>query len=506
MDLKTKRSAPPVRMSAQERLCYDPNRSAAALTLNHARWFFGNQAPLERIHKRRSTLIDRELNRVLGPFDVTCVVVGSIIGVGIFFVPSEVAEAAGSGRLTMIAWACGGAIALMGALTFAELGGLYPNTGGQYEVLRDAYGSLPAFLFVFCNATAIQTGGLAIIATICAKHLALAASGSVPETASLIVLASALIVGLVAANTIGVKWGAGIQNVTACAKVATLLVVTLLALLVTPGDVDPSMAEPGDAAATSRFGVIGVVFAALVPAFFAFGGWQQALWVAGEVRGAQRNVPRGIVVGMIVVVLTYLLVNWAYLHLLGYQGVVDSEALASDAVAGVWPGGGERVIAAAVALSAFGVLNALLLAGPRLLYGMARDGRFFKLFATASERFGTPIRAILVLGIISLGLLIAAGEDVVGKLLTGVVFVDGIFFVLTGLALFVLRRTRPAAARPMRVPWYPVVPILFVLGELGIVIGAYASPENRSAVRIGLAWIAAGAVLYLACFRGRRAA
>ena len=442
---------------------------------------------------------------MLGPFDVTCVVVGSIIGVGIFFTPSQVAEAAGSGRLTMIAWACGGAIALMGALTFAELGGLYPNTGGQYQVLRDAYGPLPAFLFVFCNATAVQTGGMAIIATICAKYLALAISGAVPGTVGLMVLASALIVGLVAANVIGVKWGAGIQNVTACAKVATLVVVALLAMFVETDGAGNSSGEHSPAA-TSRFGVIGVIFAALVPAFFAFGGWQQALWVAGEVRGAQRNVPRGIVVGMIIVVLAYLMVNWAYLHLLGHQGVVDSQALAADAVGRVWPGGGGRVIAAAVALSAFGVLNALLLAGPRLLFGMARDGRFFKSFATASERFGTPIRAILLLGILSLGLLIAAGEDVVGKLLTGVVFVDGIFFVLTGIALFVLRRTRPTAARPMRVPGYPVVPILFVLGELGIVIGAYANPDNRSAVVIGLAWIAAGAVLYLTCFRGRRTA
>ncbi|MCH7701174.1 MAG: amino acid permease, partial [Planctomycetes bacterium] len=201
--------APSVGMFAPQRLCYDPYRRTAALSLNCTGLCFGNRAPLETIHKRRSTLIDRELKRVLGPFDVTCVVVGSIIGVGIFFVPSEVAHAAGSGRLTMIAWACGGAIALMGALTFAELGGLYPNTGGQYEVLRDAYGPLPAFLFVFCNATAVQTGGMAIIATICAKYLALAVSGAVPGTVGLIFLASALIVGLVAANAIGVRWGAG---------------------------------------------------------------------------------------------------------------------------------------------------------------------------------------------------------------------------------------------------------------------------------------------------------
>ena len=296
------------------------------------------------------------LKRVLGPIDATCVVVGAIIGVGIFFTPSQVAEIAGSGRVALLAWAVGGAIALAGALTFAELGGLYPRTGGQYEILRDAYGPLPGFLYVFCNATAIQAGAIAIIAVVCSQHLAGALGKEITSTVHLISISSILIVGLTMANAAGVRWGVGIQNLTVLAKVATLLVVTLLAASAAPAAFETA-AEATEGGAESP-GLVRLIFMALVPAFFAFGGWQHALWIAGEVRQPRRNVPLSIVGGVMVVVIVYLLVNWAYLRLLGYEGVTGSTALAADAVARVWPGAGRQIVAAAVAISAFGVLNA----------------------------------------------------------------------------------------------------------------------------------------------------
>jgi APA family basic amino acid/polyamine antiporter len=431
--------------------------------------------------------------------DATCIVVGAIIGVGIFFTPGRVALLAGSGHLALLAWAAGGAIALLGALTFAELGGLYPRAGGQYEILRDAYGVLPAFLFVFCNATAIQAGATAIIAIVCAQNLAIAAGGSLDGLA-LMLVAALLITGLVVANGVGVQWGSGIQNVTVFAKVGTLIVVTLLAATL------GSAPLAGDASAFAPsaigLGVFGAIFAALVPALFSFGGWQHALWMAGEVRRPRRDVPLSIIGGVTLVVAVYLLVNWAYLRLLGYEGVVGSDAIAADAVAAAWPGIGRRVVAAAVAVSAFGVLNAQLLSGPRLVYGMARDGRFFRTFAQASARFGTPVAAIILIGALALVLLAAAGEKGIDRLLTGVVFIDGIFFALTGAALIVLRRKRPRAARPVRVPAYPLVPLLFVVGELGVVIGAALDPAVRGAAVIGAVWITAAAACYLLLFRG----
>lgn len=443
------------------------------------------------------------LKRVLGPIDATCIVVGAIIGVGIFFTPSQVAEIAGSGRVALLAWAVGGAIALAGALTFAELGGLYPRTGGQYEILRDAYGPLPGFLYVFCNATAIQAGAIAIIAMVCSTHLAGALGKEITGTVHLISISSILIVGLTMANAAGVRWGARIQNLTVLAKVATLLVVTLLAASAAPAAFETA-AEATEGGAESP-GLVRLIFMALVPAFFAFGGWQHALWIAGEVRQPRRNVPLSIVGGVMVVVIAYLLVNWAYLRLLGYEGVTGSTSLAADAVARVWPGTGRQIVAAAVAISAFGVLNAQLLAGPRLIHGMALDGRFFSLFARVSARFGTPLPAILLLGSTSIALLVAAlaakEQQALGLLLTGVVFIDGVFFAMTGCALIILRRKRPDADRPVRVPGYPFVPLLFVLGEVGIVLGAYLEPEARKAAIIGAVWIVVAAVFFFAFFR-----
>ncbi len=440
------------------------------------------------------------LPRVLGPFDATCIVVGAIIGVGIFFTPSSVASLAGSPGLALAAWAVGGFIALLGALTFAELGGLYPRAGGQYEILRDAYGTAPAFLFVFCNATAIQAGATAIIAIVCAQNLGLVA-GRELEGFGLLACAAPLIMGLVVANCMGVRFGSGIQNLTVVAKIVTLVAVTGLAVLFTTGTapVDPVAEAPGPA--PSGFGAVAAIFAALVPAFFAFGGWQTALWMAGEVRRPRRNVPLSIVGGVLVVVVVYLMVNWAYLKLLGYRGVVESEAIAADAVASVFPGAGRRIIAAAVAVSAFGVLNAQLLAGPRLVYGMARDGRFFRPFARVHSRYGTPVAAIVLIGVMASVLLVTAGARGLGPLLAWVVVIDGIFFAMTGTALIVLRHRRPDADRPMRVPLF--VPILFVAGEGGIVLGATLDPSLRWPAVIGAAWILVALGFYLIWFRKR---
>jgi APA family basic amino acid/polyamine antiporter len=443
------------------------------------------------------------LRRVMGPFGATCVVIGAIIGVGIFFTPSEVARLAGSSGMAMLAWACAGGLALTGALTYAELGGLYPRTGGQYELLRDSFGPLPAFVYVFCNATAIQAGAVAVIAIICVQNLWAAMGNQASDHFEVYVASILLIVGLAVANAIGVKWGSGIQNLTACAKVATLLVITAMGLMV-DSDGSESGGVVGLQTESPAPGSVGLVFAAMIPAMFAFGGWQHALWIGGEIRRPQRNVPFAIIVGVVFVVTVYLLANWGYLRLLGYQDVADTQTLAADAVARVWPGFGRRVIAAAVALSACGVLNAQLLSGPRLIYGMALDGKFFSPFARLSTRQRTPVRAIALIAGMALVLLLLAGEEGVGMLMTGVVFVDGVFFALTGGALFVLRRTKSEAARSVRTPGYPVVPLLFIVGEIGILVGAFVHLGNRNVALLGVGWIVAAAVCYLLFFRRPR--
>ena len=251
---------------------------------------------------------DHGLKRILGPVDATCIVIGAIIGVGIFFTPSQVAQLAQSQGMALTAWAIGGAIALMGALTFAELGGMYTRTGGQYEILRDAYSPLPAFLFVFCNATAIQAGAIAVIAVICVQHLGVVVGNEISSTFALTLCSAGLIVGLSAANALGVRWGSRIQNLTVYAKVLTLIVVTILAII-TDAAVPEVVASASNESSDSDRSAIVLIFAALVPAFFAFGGWQHALWMSGEIRQPKRNVPLAIVGGVIIVITIYLLVN-----------------------------------------------------------------------------------------------------------------------------------------------------------------------------------------------------
>lgn len=467
--------------------------------------------------------------RVLGPFDATCIVVGAIIGVGIFFTPARVASLTGDGGLALLAWAIAGFIALCGALVFAELGARYHASGAQYQVLRDAYGPCPAFLFVFCNATAIQTGAVAIIGFICAQNLLTLVGANARNNPVAVAIAAGLVASVILANAIGVRWGSRIQNLTVLAKVATLAAIAVLAAVWGSEPVlaaIPPSTEPNMPYEHGRLAHEAGVMAALVPAFFAYGGWQHALWISGEVRQPRRNLPRAIIIGVLLVIAVYLLTAWATLRLLGVEGVARSTTLAADAVAVVAPGWASRAVAAAVAVSAYGVLNAQLLSGPRLVYGMACDGRFFAPFARLEAR-GTPTAAILLIGIISLALLgvmlIRAGA--IDPILNGVVFIDGVFFAMTGAALLILRRKErrppdpasPATANPagtegppaapaphdrgFRVPWYPLVPLLFVLGELGVVVGSYLDPSVRDSASVGVLWILSAAAVYAIWFR-----
>jgi APA family basic amino acid/polyamine antiporter len=446
--------------------------------------------------------LDTGLRRVLGPASATAVVVGAIVGVGIFFTPTSVARVVGDGGLAMWTWVAGGAIALLGALAFAELGGMYHRTAAQYEVLRDAFGPLVGFCFVFCNCTAIVAAGTAIIALVCAENLAALAGGGAGESVVML-MAVLVLAGVAAANVVGVRWGAAIQNVTVLAKIAILVAVALLAMFAAPAAPRGTVEEVAAAADPSP---AARMFAGLVPALFAYGGWQYVLWVGGEVKNPRRNVPLAVVVGVAIVVTVYLLANWAYLRLLGFEGVAGSRALAAEAVATVWPGAGARWIALAVAVSAFGVLNAMILGGPRLLFGLARDGRFWAGFGRAHRRFATPARAIALVASISLALILLSGKGGVDRLLTGLVLVDAVFFALTGAALVVLRRKRPHAERPLRVPWYPFVPVAFVALECAVIYGAFQVPANRAAAWIGVLWVGAACACYALFFRRREPA
>lgn len=431
------------------------------------------------------------LPQVLSLWDATCIVVGAIIGVGIFFNPRDVASITGSASGAMAAWIIGGVVAMLGAITFAELGRMRPVAGGQYRVLRDAYGRPPAFLFVFCNLTAVQAGGVAIISIVCAQNLGVALHGYAPSESWTLALATVLSWALVGVNVIGVRWGAGLQNTTVVLKLLTLSAVVALAALVEPASTVTS-------GAGSRMMTFPSLFAGVTLTLFAYGGWQQAMWLAGEMRDAARTLPKAILLGVATVVAVYLAANWAYLHLLGFEGVRGAKALAADAVS-VWsPGLGRRFAAAGVAVSALGVLNAQFLSGPRLTWAMARDGLFFSPFARLNARFLTPSAAILLLGALATILMLGLGSARTGLLTTGVVVVDAVFFALTGLALPVLRRRSPVADRgPSWIAW---VALVFALLELLAIAGALLQQDVRIVALTGLGWIAAGFVMWTLFF------
>jgi APA family basic amino acid/polyamine antiporter len=435
--------------------------------------------------------------RVLGPVDATCVVIGAIVGVGIFITPGQVAATTGSGGLALLAWALGGVLAIFGAFVFAELGGMFTGDGAQYTIVRDGYGPLPGFLFVFCMATIIQPGTIAIIALTCTDNLLFAANHAGAGLTWRLTLAALLIVLLTGANVFGVRAGARIQNLTVLAKVLALVAVTALAVFASPSRAAVPVLEHEASPLTPTVAVM----AALVPVLFTFGGWQQVMWIAGEVRDPKRTLPRAIIGGVVMVIAVYMAANWAYLDLLGFDAVRASKTIAADAVAAVYPTFGGRLAAGAVAVSAFGVLNANLLTGPRLVYGLARDGRFLSVFARLSPRFGTPASSIVLIAAGSLMLLVSLGQDVIDTLVSAVVLVDVVFFVLTVGALFIFRKTRKDAERPMRCPGYPVVPVLFILGELGALAAAFYAMRNIALISAG--WIVAGVIVYLLFFRTR---
>ncbi len=423
--------------------------------------------------------------------------VGAIIGVGIFFTPKDVAQVTGSPGGALTAWILGGVIALLGAFTFAELGRLRPVAGGQYHVLRDAYGKPAAFLFVFCNLTAVQAGAVAIIAILCAQNLGVALHGADPSGRWVTLVAAVLTWALVGVNVLGVRAGARLQDSTVILKLVTLGALVVLAAVVDPGTPRPSPATAG--VAPLGFSAL---FAGVTLTLFAYGGWQQVLWVAGEVVDARQAVPRSIVLGVGIVVVAYLAANWAYLDLLGFLGVRESNALTADAFS-VWnPGIGRRLAAAGVALSAFGVLNAQFLTGPRLTWAMAREGQFFAPFARLSPRFSTPVAAILLLGLLATALMLGLGLNRTDLLTTGVVVVDAVFFALTGLALPVLRR-RTAADR-LGAGWVSWAAIGFAALELMAIAGSLLQRDVRWVALSGLAWIAVAALVWFFWFRRSR--
>ncbi len=422
----------------------------------------------------------------LGTFDATMVVVGGIVGAGIFLNPAIVAQRVHSSGAVLLAWAIGGGIALLGALCFAELGARLPRAGGGYVYLRDAFGPLPAFLYGWTQLLVINTGGIAAVAITFASYSAdvIGLSG-----AAIRPLAVGAIVFLTGVNAAGVRFGAWVQNAF------TLLKLAALALLVAAG-VYLRVASDGTGVQAPEAGEGGVTVmamgAALVAVIFAYGGWQMANNVAEEIRDPERRLPVALVTGVALVVVVYLAANAAYLAALGPAGLAASNAPAADALraaAGPWGG---AAIAVGVACSTFGILNVFVMAAPRIYQAMAADGIFFASVARLNPRTRTPNAGLWIQAAWAVALTLSGTY---GQLLDWVVFGDWIFFGAIVATLFVYRRrdmrgTGDVTGR-YRLPAYPLVPALFVAAAVFVVISSIVS-NPRNALW-GTLLIAAGA-------------
>ena len=429
--------------------------------------------------------------RRLTLFDATMLVIGGIIGAGIFLNPAVVAQRVPSAGVAILAWALGGAVALAGAFCFAELAARRPLAGGGYVYLRDAFGPLPAFLYGWTQLLVINSGGIAAVAVPFARY-PVALTGRPDETATTALGVMAIVV-LSLINYFGVRPGAVVQNVFTVLKLGALAGLIVVGMALAPEAGAITAAEPHKAA-----GLVTALGAALIPVLFAYGGWQSTNFVAEELRHTERDLPRALVIGVVTVVTLYVLANIVYLRTLGLGGLADSAAPAFDVMGQLVGPWGSKAITLGVVVSTFGFLNLAILASPRMYQAMAADGVFFGAAAQLHPRHRVPAVALAIQAAWAILLL---SSKTYGQLLDYVVFGDWIFFGLVGATLFVYREREGRDTSRFLTPGYPAVPLFFVAAAAFTVVSTVASGLRNAALGAGL--ILAGIPVYYAWRRRR---
>lgn len=423
--------------------------------------------------------------RLLGVFDATMIVMGGIVGSGIFINPYVVALRVHTPVLILGVWLLGGVLALWGAFIWAELATRLPGAGGQYLYLREAYHPSIAFIYGWVLLLVIQTGGMAAVAVTFAKYYREITGFSATDGA----VASTVLLGLTAINCLGVKAGSNVQSVLMLLKAGAIAAMVALGLLFGGGTVRivPVFDQP------ISLGLVGTIGAAMVPVAFAYGGWQTASFVAGEMRDPRRDLSRGLIAGVIGVVALYLAVNFVCVRVLGPEGLAATRTPASAVMRAALGERGAQWIALGIAVSTLGFLSQSILTAPRVYYAMARDGLFFRSVGWLSARTGAPAVAIVLQGVTATIIALSGRYE---QILNYVVSVDFIFFGLTAASLFVFRGRRDAASEEglYRTPGHPYTTGLFVLACAAIVISTILSAPGNSA--IGLIILLAGVPVY----------
>jgi APA family basic amino acid/polyamine antiporter len=422
------------------------------------------------------------LKREIGLLDATMIVISGVVGGGIFFTPAVVAQQLPHGGWIIAAWVAGAIVAFAGALTFAELGSRFPEAGGHYIYIRNAFGGLPAFLYGWMLLLIIATGALASLALAFAHYLA----AFIPLSDIMQRLFGAgTIVVLSIINILGVKPGTRTTTILTIVKVLALGTLIVVGLLVPYHGTAPVAPLPTKS-------VVMAFAAALVPISFSYGGWQQLNFVAGEVKDAQRKVPAALAMGVGVVALIYIGANAVYLRALGAAGMANSPAIAQSAAQVLFGDVAARAITLLIAISILAFSNVVVMVTPRVFYALAQDGVFLRSLGAVHPRYHTPARAIVLQAAWAV-VLVMIGS--IGVLVNGVVFADWIFFGLGAASLFVFRHRSGTDGVAYRVTGYPVVPAFFVIAAMVAVASAVASYALESLIGVGM--LAVGAAIYL---------
>jgi basic amino acid/polyamine antiporter, APA family len=447
----------------------------------------------------------------LGPYTATMIVMGSMIGSGIFKKPALMASQIGSSVLLLLTWVLAGTATLFGAFSNAEIASMITAPGGQYVYFRRIYNDFVGYLYGWAVFAVIQTGSIASITYIFAEYcgyffnlprlpaqwegISVNLLGMIQITpfANLgtKLLTVACILLLTAVNITGVALGGAVQSVFTTLKIVAIAVVVLLAFALGHGDLS-HFGSSLPLQSTGSLGILGAMVAALSGAFWAYDGWNNITYVAAEVKAPSRNIPRALFFGTAGVMIVYLLINLAYLYVLPLEEMAKSQLVAADAMGRVLGGAGSAFISALVILSTFGTANGTILASARVYFAMARDGLFFSSLGQVHPRFHTPARSLLVQGLWASLLVFSGTFDQLTDML---IFVSWIFYFLGALGVFILRRKEPETERPYRVWGYPVVPAVFVVFAAAFVLVTLVESARNSL--LGLILVALGIPLYL---------
>ena len=429
--------------------------------------------------------------QTLSVTDACAMIVGLIVGAGIFGTPSVVAGAVGSEATLYAVWIAGGIFSIIGALCYAELATAFPSAGGEYHFIQRAFGRSLAFLYGWARMTVIVAGSIAVFAYLFGDYMSRVINlgpYSSPIWAALVVVV------LTYVNYRGIREGKAIQNIFTVLEVGGLLLIIVAGLFFAAA---PQAAIPAAAGAGQPWYMGAGIGSAMIFVLFTYGGWNDAAYISAEVRDRDRNMVRALLLAIGVVTLLYLLVNLAYLKGLGYDAMARSDAVAADLLKAVWGTTGEKLIAVMIAIAALTSVNGSMIVGARSNYALGRDWPMLGYLGCWDEASGSPKNAMLVQGVIALALVGFGAIQNSGfkGLIEYSLPVFWGFFLLTGIALFVLRVKEPAAPRPFRVPLYPVLPAVFVL-MCGYLLYASLTHHGAQAL-VGLGVLAVGAVVLL---------